>query len=408
MREYQTESVEAMVKAHTLGRRGSFINIETGRGKTKIVLEYMKWLLQNNSLPSTIVYTLPGSAMESVIAEIKMFGANYTIINPLKTKIKVKDGHPIIRDSIPLKYHINLVEHDHLRLCADTLADYMSDVIFVFDEVHKALRESLRTDRGLQLSSLSVEFIAMTGTPIIDSNTYRLMWWLSQISPFEVTDKNFFVSAAGMISKRSVLSSRVVRDEVYVPMTAEEEKAYAKLVPPALGGTNANPRNKDFSRAFEMCYSIITRGIINDALGSSNSFIVAKDRAHQSLIVDELVKHGIRLDDIFVISNGKSIFFTDETVESGVTPDYRFVVTTQSYSSGYTLTRLNRMVTGVYPSNQATREQLDGRINRIGQKSPVLEYKIYHTGLLTHTLQRYNDAKNLSDVIKRFATEIHI
>lgn len=405
MREYQTESVEALVNAHTIGRRGSFINIETGRGKTKIVLEYLKWLLHNDALPDYVVYTLPGSAMESVIAEIVTFGMEYAIINPLKTKLKPSPHTPrIIRECIPKKFHITLIEHDHLRLCAP-LADYMPDAIFIFDEVHKALRESLRTDHGLQLSNLAVEFIAMTGTPIIDSNTYRLMWWLSQISPFEVTEKNFFVSAAGMISKRSVLHSEVMRREIYVPMTPKEEREYAKLVPPALGGTNNNPRHEDFANAFDMCYRVVTRGMIDDLL-QKRSFVVAKDRNHQTVIVNQLVSRGIPISDIFVIGNGNSIFFTDETVDAKITPDYRYVITTQQYSSGYTLTRLSHMTTSVYPSNQATREQLDGRINRIGQKAKTLEYTIYHTGLLTHTLQRYNDAKNLSDVMKRLATEI--
>lgn len=416
MREYQTESVEAMAHAHNSGRKGSFVNIDTGRGKTKIVLEYMKWLLHNGSLPDYVIYTLPDSAFESVITEIKMFGADYVTIIPTKGKRSRADGSSssssstTIRECVPRKYHINLIEHDHLRLCPE-LSDYAGESLFVIDEVHKALRESLRTDHALTLSNLSVEFVAMTATPVIDTNTYRLMWWLSQISPFEVTDKNFFVSAAGMINKKSILPAKEIREEIYVHMTKEEERAYALLVPPALGGTNANPRNEDFTAAFGLCYTVTTRGMINDVLHSpdsskSRAFIVAKDKAHQSEIVSLLVKKGVPSHQIFQISKGNSIFFTDESVEAGVTPDYRFVVTTQRYSSGYTLTRLNVMVTGVYPSNQATREQLDGRINRIGQRSSIVTYKIYHTGLLTYTLQRYKDAKNLSDVMKRLASDL--
>jgi superfamily II DNA or RNA helicase len=405
MREYQTESVEAMAKAHSAGRKGSFINIETGRGKTKIVLEYLKWLLHQDSLPDYVIYTLPDSAIESVITEITTFGADYTIINPLKSKLKSSShSSKTIQGCKPMKFRINLIEHDHLRLCTE-LPDYMGESVFIFDEVHKALRESLRTDYGLQLSNLSVEFIALTGTPIIDQNTYRLMWWLSQISPFEVTEKNFFVSAAGMISKRSVLPAKIERNEIYVTMTPSEEKRYALLVPSALGGTNANPRNEDFSKAFELCYEVITRKMVDDLIGT-RAFVVTKDRNHQQTIVNLLLEKGVTASDIFTISKGNSIFFTDESVESNTTPDYKYVITTQAYSTGYTLTRLNTMVTSVYPSNQATREQLDGRINRIGQKAAVLNYNIYHTGLLTHTLQRYNDAKSLSDVLKSLASEI--
>jgi hypothetical protein len=64
------------------------------------------------------------------------------------------------------------------------------------------------------------------------------------------------------------------------------------------------------------------------------------------------------------------------------------------------------MVTGVYPSNNADREQLEGRINRIGQKSPSVQYITVHTGILTYIMNNHNDARNLSAVLSALAGNI--
>jgi len=60
--------------------------------------------------------------------------------------------------------------------------------------------------------------------------------------------------------------------------------------------------------------------------------------------------------------------------DSNYVPDYKVVIVTKRKAQGYTLTRLSVMLTSVYPSNNATREQLAGRINRLGQKDRAYWY----------------------------------
>jgi len=79
--------------------------------------------------------------------------------------------------------------------------------------------------------------------------------------------------------------------------------------------------------------------------------------------------------------------------------DYRVVITTIRQSEGYTLTTLSSMVSSVYPSNQATREHLEGRINRPGQYADDLQYLTVHVGILTYRLEHHIDAGNLSAVL---------
>ena len=61
------------------------------------------------------------------------------------------------------------------------------------------------------------------------------------------------------------------------------------------------------------------------------------------------------------------------------------------------------MITSVYPINNATREQLAGRINRLGQKTEPLLYYTVHIGILTTIMENHNSAKSLSAALQAMA-----
>src|SRR5690606_1279368 len=143
--EHQIEAINELKTNNANGRKGSFLWLPVGSGKTMIVLEYLKSKIENGTLPKYIIYTLPSSAIESIINEIKFYGFKFKLLVPTKNIDKTKDY--IKEGCIPEPYTINLIEHDHLRKCeeGDSLVDYISDSIFIIDEVHKALNETKRT-----------------------------------------------------------------------------------------------------------------------------------------------------------------------------------------------------------------------------------------------------------------------
>ena len=387
---------------------------------TMIVLSYLKWLQSLSRLPKYVIYTLPSSAISSIRAEIEAFGFRCILLVPLKTlgkEYQTKLGRPklyVKKGCQPEKFTINLIKHDHLRRCEDILPEYMPESVFVIDEVHKCLNETKRTAVALQFSHLSQEFIALTGTPIIDSNTYKLIWWLEQIVPFDVNEKNFWVAANGMVAKKVNTGVKVDRKDLEVELNSTEKKEYGKLVTPGLGGKNTNPRPEDFRRAMNICYYAADRGMVTEVKSAIQKkrgvFVVAKDKVHQTRLRKIIIQGvpGLKSTDVFLISKDRTLFLTDAAVKDRRVPDYRVVITTIRQSEGYTLTRLNTMVTSVYPSNNATREQLEGRINRIGQLSDTVYYRIIHTGILTYILQRHNDAGNLSAVLRALADDIEM
>ena len=413
--EHQLSAIVDLESNIEKGRKGSFLWLPVGSGKTMIVLEYLSRKLKNGTIPPYIIYTLPSSAIESIINEISFYGFEFVLLVPLKNLNKYKsDGGKIksyIKNSCePEKFKINLIEHDHLKNCEETLSDYMKDSIFVIDEVHKALNDTKRTATALQLSHLSREFIALTGTPIIDSNTYKLIWWLEQIINFEINKDNFWVAANAMIAKKFVTGVKIEHKPVYVKMNEAEEDKYKSLVPSKLGGKNDHATPNDFRIAVELCYRVVDKGIVKmvgEYIQKGHGvFVVSKDTKHQERLRDLFIeKLNIDSKDIFLITSTQTLFLTDESVAKGV-HNYKIVITTIKKSAGYTLTKLDVMVTGVYPSNNADREQLEGRINRIGQKSPSVQYITVHTGILTYIMNNHNDARNLSAVLSALAGNI--
>jgi superfamily II DNA or RNA helicase len=410
--EHQIDSVDDMVKAHDLGRRGHFIFIRAGMGKTMISLLYAQWLNDNGLLPKYIIFAIPPSAVATVLEECGYMGFKATLLIPLKTisaKLKKDYGEYIKQGCEPDEYHVNIIFHDHMRRC-DELLPYMSESLFVMDEVHKALsKKTQRTAYALTFSLAAQEIVAMTGTPVINNNTYLLLPWLSQIVPFEVNDKNFWVAANSMIAKKAATGVKVIKRSRRVDFTPSEEKKYIDLVPPQLGGVCEYFSQKDFERAFSLSIQVATRGIIETAKKLLKKkigvFIIAANNRHQQEIADTLKDERIAKEkDIFLIGKGNYISLTDQSVEKGITPDYKIVITTKQHAEGYNLTRLGAMITSVYFSNQATREQLEYRINRIGQTKTIYNYTIY-AGLQYYTLQHHLEAASISAVFSTLADE---
>lgn len=410
MREYQVDSVEEMLAKRDSGKKGHFIWIPAGLGKTLIAFNYLEGLIDKTMMSKYVIYALPESALASIITEIEYFGFDINLLLPIKGWKKHSHASYSKSQDTMLPLHINLINHDHMRRMSEELISKASESIFIIDEVHKALNDTIRTGVALEISRLSVDFVAMTGTPIIDSNTYKLIWWLEQIVDFEVNEKNFWVAANGMIAKKVNTGILVDKQDVLATMNPKEKKEYATLVPLAMGGINQRPSNKDINAAFELCYQVCDREMVVQTMEflkkKKGVMLVVRNVSHQQRMLTMLISAGLRAKDIHVLD--ESIFMTDESVAAGDTPDYKVVIVPMRKSEGYTLTRMRAMVTSVYPSNNATREQLEGRINRVSQHAKEVHYRVIHTGILTYVMQRHKDAASLSAVLSAIAKEVEM
>ena len=407
---HQTEMVQDMILNRKAGDKGNFIWSTVGLGKTASVLTYLQYLKEHDQLSSYVIYTLPQSAIKSIIQEIKYFDVPINLIIPLKDNRKQAAKYKEVRVSqscVPLPHTINLIEHDYLRRCTDVLLDYAPRSFFVVDEVHKTLNDTLRTSVALEVAHLSRDFVVLTGTPVIDNDTYKLIGWLEQVVPFEVNRKNFWAAANAMIAKTINTGIKINDEDIVAEFTTTEELEYRPLVPPALGGTNTHPLQEDWMKATRICYQACDREMIKLTLRllDRGVMLVAKDSKHQETLYRMLAKK-VNPEDIFMMRSGDSIFLTEDAVDEGKIHGYKVVIVPQRKAEGYTLTYLSAMVTSVYPGNNATREQLRGRINRISQKREEVLYRTVHAGLLTSILRNHNSAKNLSIALKGLAQQV--
>ena len=411
--KHQLDALGLIKENSLMGKPGSFLWMTVGSGKTMAVLMYVKWLIGRGSMPPYFVYTLPKSALVSVITEIKKFNLKIRLLVPLKTA-KRKDFPQDIEVAIGKSpsvapYVVNMITTDsHLRMCDDILTPIAPRALVVFDEVHKNLNDTQRTTVALNLASSAADFIAFTGTPVVDAKAYKLIAWLQRIVPFEVNLKNYLVAANAMISKQVPTGVRTEHHNVTVDLSAANLEAYHDLVPPSLGGRNKNAVLSDFQEATRLCYAIVTDEMVNLAVRLQRSrgrrvCIVAKDSRHQQNLVEKILEEGYQRTQIFVLEKSASAYLSADDTSSL----YLFAVVPVSRPEGYTLTLMNSMVTSVYPSNLATRTQLEGRINRIGQTSDMVEYFTLHAGILTSILKSHREARSLMKALEEIAKSAH-
>lgn len=393
--EHQKDSVSQMIERY---KKGNIIWIQMGMGKTLIVLSYIKYLCENNKMPKYCVYTLPTSAIDSVKREIVNYGIECNEIDMRKNK----------KNNRLRPFCINLIRHDHMRMNGmdDQLRDLSHDMFFICDEFHLCLcNKTIRTSLSLEIAKLSKDFIAMSGTILNSHDSISdLISWLELVVEFEVTPSNYQVAVGSLVSKRVELDISIKNIDIDLTEVTDSSimNRYKEVVPVKLGGVSDS---FDMTEAISLCYKSVIESMVNDIVlyvkDGKIPFVVTKDYSQQEVLCSKLTGKGIKR--IHLIKNDRplTLSYTDKT-------DIQVVITTSRQSSGYTLTKCFIMLTSVYYSKQATRDQLEGRLIRIGQKHPKVYIVTYHMGILSYIHEKYEHTKSITEALKGFAKEVGV
>ncbi|CAH6421210.1 Hypothetical protein POVR2_LOCUS307 [uncultured virus] len=357
----------------------SIINMTPGLGKTRIMIHYIASLIDRGLMTKYCIYTLPPSAMKGVIDQFLEYDIECNVLDYASSS---KTYNPNIYSEC-----VNFIKHDHMRLGSfmQDSRELVSSLFFVVDEFHLTLLDTTqRTSDALELATSARYTVAMTGT-MIHNKMELLVPWLKLICQFEVTSKNFLVAVGEVISSRIVTGISVVRKSYDIPLSSKQLEEH----------------NSSFENALRLCYKLINEEIVKLALSyikaGTSVFIVAKDISAQEWLRDQLLSAGIRAIDLITSTN--PIDYKPNTK-----PKLDAIITTSRHSTGYTITGMHTMITSVYFGSQASREQLDMRLNRIGQPSKVLTYITIHCGILTRVMERYDRIKSVADAMKEFAS----
>lgn len=369
------------------------IDMPVGSGKTSVVADIIRILIENNNMPRYVVYSLPPSSFDNIMREFRLYGYKVVHLDPRKkTPIVLEDST------------IHLIHHDHMRFTniINVLRTNAVNTFFVVDEFHLTLNHTQRTSIALELARLSYYTITMSGTPIKDNRIDLLIPWLEMIVDFEVTSHNFWVAMSSMVRRHIDLHITVNYNELEATMTREEESNYLTLL-----GEHVRAQESNFRNAVNIAYRACDRTMIslaNEYLDNNRLvFIVARNINHQSILRDMLIETGLKDENIHILSSKNSITYTPEIAKY---KSIKVIITTLHHSTGYTLTAMSVLITSVYYSNESTRSQLVGRIVRIGQPRDNVDVITVHAGILTNIMQRYNEARNMSLALKAVAKDI--
>ena len=372
--QHQADAVKTLIASP---KTKQIIDITAGLGKTLIVIRYFLHLIATNTMPKYVIVSLPPSALIGVRDEFMLSNFKVNVLNMNVTHTN---------DSI-LPGVINFVYHDHMSSGSfnATAGRISGDLFFVVDELHKCLaNDTLRTSTAISIAKTSARFIGLTGTLIINPKIKQVIEWLKLVTRFEVNTTNYFAALGMLISSRITTNIQVVRKLAHIDLTPEEWKRH----------------NKSFADAVSVCYKIVETELVGMAIEYINKgtpvFIVAKDSSAQKYIVSQLKDAGVRR--IHAITKDEPIDY-----KPGDPRRLQAIVTTPSQSTGYTITGMSTMLTSVYFGNQATRDQLDARLNRIGQPKSSITIVTVHCGLLSYVLEKYDQVKSLAEALKSFS-----
>jgi hypothetical protein len=389
---YQTEAIDTVMDRIKHGKRGNIMWLPVGSGKTFISTNIINNLMKRQMLSKYVVYTLPPSAINSVIEEFRKAGLPYIELDA--TMEGKRAGRHLLQP-----FYVNFIKHDHLKHdgMKEQLTSLALDIFLIIDEFHLMMDTgTLRTSIGLELAKTCNNFVAMTGTLVKDKDPEGLIQWLSQVVEFEVTNKNYLVGISTLISRKINYNIEERRHFIEIPMDVPE---YLECVDEKLGG---RAERVNFRKAIDICYDVTKIAILNETLRALNFerivFVVALNSVTQNWLKDNIESKGYKC---FCISGNNSIILTPD-----METDIRVVITTMRHCTGYTLTICKTMIQGVYFSNQANRTQIVGRIVRMGQLSPFVDIVTLHTGLLSYTLKNYEEARSLEKALNDLSKEI--
>lgn len=354
---FQSNSVAKMQRAPP--DASHFLFASTGSGKTPMAAEHMRLnAIRLGPSVHSVLWVAPKKLVDSTVKLLSEWG--YPVHRVVCKKRKRQDAYDF--EVKPGMY--NVVDVDYLHKVVDDLLPLAPRLLVVVDEVDQCYGATKRTASAFRLANNAMSVLAMTATAI-RKDSDPLAEWLNLTEPFPVNSSNYLVSMAKAVNLELDLGITKIKEEKVIPMQPEVRQ-WCFGNPRDWRGMESVIREATdpvlIDVTVEECHRATTvhhPKSEDTSIVPSGALLVAWNQDHVEKLVEMLKARGVQAGGF------------DQRDD----PSLEVLVVVCRNARGYnSAIRFGCMVTGVYPGNAADRQQMQGRLSRIGQQRRELRF----------------------------------
>lgn len=359
LRPYQEKAVTSLVNSVN---NVDIVWLPPGAGKTLIVMEYFRRMSDKSAATNYFVWTTVPEAIMNLKEQLVDNGLQYNEIS------FNKGGNSTFKE-----FSINIIPHDHLiKIDMTALDNVLTNSTLVIDEFHKCMGKSLRSDIAHLLTKTAMRTILMTGTIVKDLKTPgELVRYLESGVRFPVTPYNYFVALGKVVTERVPSASIISCKEIECDENALERMAN-------------DTRDVVKKRKLGVFICVETSSIQNKVAELLRDLRVFK-------IGEEKPSWG---PDYMPVKNDKGETIPGAIDDMGAP---HVVITTKTHVAGYEMNRYTIMFMLLFKSNDATRRQAFGRIDRQTNIAKEIEYYVYYNRSESKMMENYSTVGDFAD-----------
>lgn len=418
-----------------------FVRLAVGAGKTTIALLYFRLLSVLMGSDSVFcLFATTSEALNKVVEDSRALGYQTVVLNRPAEVVDFVNQMPQ-RLGAPSAAFVT-----HTTLKNETTMQAMQHVIgravLVMDEVHKTMGGGTQIgERMYQLAEQALSSLAMTATPLRNTRErMALRRWVQlgvQFPCMETAAFNVAINSIVTAPVRLKIPTVAYNYDLLLPdewasvygddsveAFNETRRIVLSTLPERMGGTS---ESRSFNvagleRAFQAAYVATDTAIANFVVAhlargydaqtdvyTVRPFVLARDKKHAGLLADSirllLAKQMEITASTAVWSPPQQGSWQQPAFGATQFPDLAapnvplVAVMPQRHNTGYEATHFNFVVGAVYPSNQADREQIVGRVARFGQRTAPIQVHRFSAGITTLMLRNHIYAANLNKMI---------
>ena len=398
LRQHQRAVLQQLVQ-RVVGRsamRSHFVWLDVGGGKTYVALLFYALLRRLRGLRPDDDFVCLFATSRTAHATVQQDARKLALPVHSFDRPAQASSIALVRRGVVFAHHDTLKSQETLN----ALLPMMGHTLFVLDEAHLAMGKSTIRTGGMQfLARAASDSLLMTATPLRNTREESVLReWMQMAVSFPCTESRSAFQVALNSMLFHPLYDRVATHEQLVAC-GDDDAAVKEHIPKRMGGaSDAHKFTHEMARwAYAAACTAVDRKMVElvkaKLAEGRRVWVVCENAAHV-----ERMRTALALDPatVWAWSAGDVV----RSMPAGAALPYRVGLVPIRISTGYSATHFNVRIRGVYPSNEADRAQIDGRIARYGQPVQPVQLLTVHAGITTLMLNMHINAANFIRMIE--------